>query len=171
MKVGGKMNKKYELRIQLNQIYEPLDKKCNEIIEAIPYRLFECKAGFYNGHFKKNADGQWNMSYYPLPVVMVKKYCEIEINIENIIISTKHRKEQILNYNHNKLNQYPYEIYGWKNLFHQYFCEGIPVEEAFQKIQASDEEEFGYSFVLPFDTDVNEIVEFIKFLREEEFYC
>ena len=37
-------------------------------------------------------------------------------------------------------------------------------------VNASDEEEIGFSFVFPFDVDGKEIFEFVELLRREGFY-
>lgn len=37
-------------------------------------------------------------------------------------------------------------------------------------VNASDEEEIGFSFVFPFDVEGKEIFEFVKLLRREGFY-
>jgi len=38
------------------------------------------------------------------------------------------------------------------------------------RIAASDEKEIGFSFEFPFETEGKRVFEFVKFLRQENFY-
>lgn len=77
---------------ELNGVYYPLYIKANEILKRfVPSRIFEAEYGWYNGHYSKNQSGQYVMDYFPIPVVSVKGFCDIEIGIGQITVSTKLR--------------------------------------------------------------------------------
>jgi hypothetical protein len=85
----------YNYEEKLNQIYERLDKKRGELVEALSHHIFEVKSAYYNGHYYKNEQGDYKITWYPIPVVSVSHICDIEINLNNISVSTK-KKEQML---------------------------------------------------------------------------
>lgn len=80
----------------LNQVYSRLELKRAELTYALFHRIFELESGFYNGHYRKQEDGRFYMDYYPIPVISVKNYCDIEIGLNNISISTNLKRNAAL---------------------------------------------------------------------------
>lgn len=57
----------------LNEFYRKLYNKAQNLrspfISAI--EKYNCEMGFFNGHYSKNADGNYEMEYYPIPVIRI----------------------------------------------------------------------------------------------------
>ena len=84
----------------LNQVYYRLELKQAELTYALFHRIFELESGFYNGHYRKREDGSFHMNYYPIPVISVKNYCDIEIGLDSISISTKLKRNAAISYDY-----------------------------------------------------------------------
>ena len=154
----------------LNQIYRNLELKCMELVSVLQHRIFKIKTGFYNGNYHRGEEGAYTMDYYPIPVIEVRGYCDVEIELDHIAISTKLRKETALDYSFEKVKKYPFEAYGVEDYLADYYHPGQPVEALKENIRKSDEREIGFSFYFDFDVEKEKIFEFVKLLRREGFY-
>ena len=159
-------------RKELNDVYEKLDLKAMEL--SFPFNkihgIFQYSVGFYNGHYSKNKSGEYQMDYFPIPVISIKNMCDIEIGIEKISVSTKLKKEEALKFNYSKLNGYMFEAYGVENYLENYYIEGDTIEQLIEKVQNSEEKEIGFAFFLSDDIDGDTIYKFVKFLKRNGFY-
>lgn len=55
------------------------------------------------------------MDYFPIPVITNKGTCDIEINLDQISITTKLTRNGALSYDFEKVKAYSFEAYGVKN--------------------------------------------------------
>lgn len=164
------MPRKDELGNMLNQIYRELELKSVELTTALFHRIFEVQSGYYSGHYHKAADGQYVMDNYPIPVVSVKGYCDIEIDLDSISVSTKLKRTDALKYDYTKLRGYSFEAYGVESYLDDYYHEGQTVHDLISNIEKCDEKEIGFAFRFGFDVEKERIFEFVKFLRRSHFY-
>ena len=103
-------------------------------------------------------------------MIDVKGFCDIEVGFDKISISTKLKREKALTYSFKKFENYELEAYGVNNYLLDFYHSGQSLCVLKDNVNASDEEEIGFSFVFPFDVDGKEIFEFVKLLRREGFY-
>lgn len=155
---------------EINAFYNRLDVKCVEIYHALFHRVFELEYGWYNGHYHKDDMNEWVRESYPIPVISVKGFCDIEIQSDKISVSTKLSRYDALNYSFDKFVNYEFESYGVDDYLADYYHSGQTVLQMKENIRACNEKEIGFSFYFPFDIDVAEIYEFVKLLRCEGFY-
>lgn len=154
----------------LNQVYYRLELKRAELTHALFHRIFELESGFYNGHYRKWEDGIFHMDYYPIPVISVKNYCDIEIGLDSISISTKLKRNAALSYDYSKLHAYRFEVYGVEDYLADYYHEGMTVQQLLGNMKTSEEHEIAFSFRFDFDTHGEAIYAIVKLLRREGFY-
>ncbi len=155
---------------QLNKIYERLDSKTFDIIGALFHRIFELESGWYSGQYHKNEAGKWEEASYPVPIVSVKGFCDIEIHFDQITVFTKLKRTVALTYSFEKFAQYDFEAYSVKYYRVSYRDAGQTLEEMKENIRASDDREIKFAFYFPFDIERKPIFEFVKLLRREGFY-
>lgn len=155
---------------EINAAYHRLEMKQAEIVYALFHRIFELESGWYNGHYHKNDAGDWQRESYPIPVVTVKGFCDIEIQFDKISVSTKLKRDAALAYSFEKFSGYEFEAYGVEDYLADFYHAGQTVKEMKENIRACGEAEIGFSFVFPFDIDGKQIFEFAKLLRREGFY-
>ena len=159
-------------RKSLNEVYRKMDGKMREI--AAPFRQnrddFSFSYGYFNGHYYKNENGEYEMDYFPIPVVSVEGICDIEIGLEEISISTKRTRREAVSYDYGKLSGYHFEVYGVENYLEDYYTEGNTIEELLENVRKSPEEHIGFTFYFSYDLDGNAVYEFVKFLRDEGFF-
>ena len=159
-----------ELLKEINIAYNRLEMKHAEITHAFCHRIFELESGWYNGHYHKGEAGNWFRESYPIPVIGIKGICDIEIQFENISISTKLKRDMALAYSFEKFSGYEFEAYGVEDYLADFYHAGQTVQEMKDSIHACDEKEIGFSFVFPFDVEGKQIFEFVKLLRREGFF-
>ena len=159
-----------ELLKEINAAYYRLEQKQAEIAHALFHRIFELESGWYNGHYHKGDDGSWFRESYPIPVIGVKGFCDIEIQFDRISISTKLKREVALSYSYEKISGYEFEAYGVEDYLADYYHPGQTIQELKKNIRACKESEIGFSFAFPFDVEGKQILEFVKLLRREEFF-
>ena len=160
-----------------NQLLNEINTACYrleliqaEIVHALFHRIFELESGWYNGHYHKGEDGNWLRESYPIPVIGVKGFCDIEIQFDKISVSTKLKRNMALAYSFEKFARYEFEAYGVENYLADLYHSGQTVQEMKDNIHACDEKEIGFSFVFPFDVDGKQLFEFVKLLRCEGFF-
>ncbi|MDE6748304.1 MAG: hypothetical protein K2K21_04470 [Lachnospiraceae bacterium] len=155
---------------EINTAYYRLEMKNAEIIHALFNRIFELEFGWFNGHYHKNDAGEWHRESYPIPVISVKGFCDIEIQFDKITVSTKLKREAALSYSFEKFSEYEFEVYGVEDYLADFYHDGQMIQEMKENISACDEAEIGFSFAFPFDVEGKQIFEFVKLLRREGFY-
>lgn len=159
-----------ELLNEINTAYYRLEMKQAEIIHALFHRIFELESGWYNGHYHKGNNDNWIRESYPIPVIGVKGFCDIEIQFDKISISTKLKRNTALTYSFEKFTRHEFEAYGVEDYLADFYHAGQTVQEMKDNIRDCDEKEIGFSFMFPFEFDGKQIFEFVKLLRREGFY-
>lgn len=155
---------------ELNNVYYRLETKQAELFQGLFHRTFELKRGYYNGNYHRDNGGNYVMEYYPIPIIEVQGLCDVEINLENITVSTKLTKQKAMEYNYDRLKEYSFEVYGVEEYLQDYYKTGMTTEELQAAIKKSEEKEIGFSFRFGFDVTGNEMYEFAKMLRREGFF-
>lgn len=79
---------------------------------------------WYNIHYYKNDDGDWSRASYPVPVISIKGYCDIEIQFEAITVSAKLKRGTALEYSYDKIMKYEYEAYGVEDYLADFYYAG-----------------------------------------------
>lgn len=159
-----------ELLSELNTAYYRLEMKQAEIVRALFHRIFELESGWYNGHYHKGDNGNWLRESYPIPVIGVKGFCDIEIQFDKISVSAKLKRDIALGYSFEKFAGYEFEAYGVEDYLADFYHAGQTIQKMKDNICACKEKEIGFSFVFPFDVEGKQIFEFVKLLRREGFY-
>ena len=155
---------------EINQEYNKLELKEAEIFHALFHRIFDLESHWYSGHYHKDNDGKWFLTSYPIPVIDVKGFCDIEVSFDKISVSAKLKRDKALTYSFKKFDNYDFEAYDVNNYLLDFYHSGQSLCVLKDNINASDAEEIGFSFVFPFDVEEKEIFEFVKLLRREGFY-
>ena len=152
-------------RSQLNEIYKELDGKAQEF-----GKLFQCTYGYYNGHYHKNIAGNYEPDYFPIPVISIKDLCDIEIDLNQISVTTKLTRDKALCYDYEKIKSYNFEIYGVENYLDDFYVAGDTISGMIEKIKASNEENVFFSFYFPFEVSANIVCKFVNFIGKEVFF-
>ena len=155
---------------RMNEIYFALSTKQAQLFHGLYHRIFELSSGFYNGHERQPPNGGWQMDYYPIPVISVKGYCDVEISPGGISDTTKKKWKDALNRSFEKLKGYSFEAFGVESYPDTFYRDGMTIAEMKENISRSEEREIGFCFSLPWDTNGEAMYEFAKLLRREGFY-
>lgn len=153
-------------RCQLNDIYRKLDEKAREISQL----LYNSTFGYYNGHYYRNKSGDYEIDYFPIPVITIKDTCDIEINFDQISVTTKLTRDGALSYEFEKVKVYRFEAYGVKEYLNDFYIAGNTIDTMIEKIRESQEENIFFSFYFPYEVASNSICEFVKFIKTEGFF-
>lgn len=159
-------------RQELNEFYKKLDFKAMKL--AGPFNkihgIFNCKVAYFNGHYSKNEHGDYEMDFFPIPVISIENYCDIEIGIDGVSLSAKLKREEALKFDYMKLRNYKFEAYGVEDYLNDFYVEGNTFEQLISNIRKSKEKEIGFAFYFSDAVDGEQIYDFVKFLRKEGFY-
>lgn len=159
-----------ELLNEINAFYCRLETRHDEIANALFHRIFQLESHWYSGHYHKDDNGNWITESYPIPVISVKGFCDVEIRFDKISVLTKLQRHTALSYSFEKFDKYEFEAYGVDNYFVNFHCTGQTVQEMKNNIRTCREKEINFSIIFPFDVDGKELFEFVKLLRREGFY-
>lgn len=154
----------------INAAYYRLEMKMAQITHALFHRIFDLESGWYNGHYHKDNNGNWYRESYPIPVISVRGFCDIEIQFEKISVSTKLKRDAALTCSFEKFAGYELEAYGVGDYIADFHHTGRTVQEMKENIRTCAENEIEFSFVFPFEIVGKQIFEFVKLLRREGFY-
>lgn len=156
--------------MEMNRVYSALQDKLTELTQGLTHRIFQLEAGWYNGHYTKGSSGDWQMDFYPIPVLTVGNLCDIEIGLSEVTVSTKLNRETALEYSFSKFSGIPFEAFSVKEYLTDYYTEGITIEQFHTNIKNSEEAEIGVQFRLPFEITGESLFNFCKLLRKEKFF-
>lgn len=159
-----------EVISELNQIYRRLEFKGIQILNGLHHRIFEPRLSYYSGHYRRQEDGSFAVDDFPIPVVEVKGYCDVEINLDSVTVSTKLHRADALAHTYEKLIRYKFEAYGVDDYLSDFYHPGMTIAELKENVRNSDEKEIGFSFQFDFGIDGDTMYEFVKLLRREGFY-
>ena len=127
-----------ELLNEINTAYYRLEMKQVEIIHALFHRIFALESGWYNGHYHKSDNDNWIRESYPIPVIGVKGFCDIEIQFDKIFISTKLQRSTALTYSFEKFTWYEFEAYGVEDYLADFYHAGQTMHEMKDNIRVCD---------------------------------
>ena len=159
------------VREQLNRIYRPLDEKAHEYLSEMTklHGGFEIESGFYNGHYHKNSEGNYQIDAYPIPVINVKGLCDIEIDFDGTSITSKLSKEQIISFDWNLLGNVKFEVYGVNDFLRDY-GDNYSACEISESVQNSEEKEFFISFFIPVNESGESVLKLLRKLQKHGFH-
>lgn len=164
------MNSMENVSTMLNEIYRKLDLKCVQLVNALFSGIFEIESAWYNGYYRKTDDSKYVMNYYPIPVISVKHYCDIEIDLENIRIVTKLKRKKALQFSFAEFNNYHFIAHSKAGCFYDFDNRKMSISDLHNIISKSDNNEIKFTFYFKFDADEKDIYKFVKLLRRKEFY-
>jgi len=75
------------------------------------------------------------MNVYPIPVISVQDLCDIEIDLDNVCISTKLSKQNALSFNCDKVAHLEFEVFGVEDYLADYYLPGEEISTLLQKIK------------------------------------
>lgn len=110
-----------------------------EIVHTLFYRIFELESGWYSEHYHKGNNGNWFRESYPIPVIGVKGFCDIEIQFDKISVSTKLKRNIALAYSFEKFAGYEFEAYGVEDYLADFYHSGQTVQELKENVRACDD--------------------------------
>ena len=152
-------------RRQLNKIYEKLDEKAREIS-----KLLDCSYAYYNGHYNRNESDNYEIEYFPIPVITIKGVCDIEIGLDQISVTAKLSKKDALSYDYGKVKAFNFEAYGENNYLDDFYIAGSTIDGMIKKIEKSSESNIFFSFAFPYEMDSDDLCKFVKFIKSEGFF-
>lgn len=155
----------------LNEIYKPLIAKSDKLfnmLNAIYHK--KVSLGFYNNHFYKNENGEYLPDYFPIPVVSIENFCDLEFDLDCISITTKLKKDDAIKLDYSKISKYIFEIYGVNEYLTDYYTENTDIYDALNKLKNSSESEFFYTFYFNHDTLEDKLSDVLKYLSDNKFY-
>lgn len=156
---------------ELNEFYYQLQIRCNSLMLGLRHRLLETECGWYNGHYYKNEEGEYECANYPIPVITVKGLCDIEVNLDSVSVTSKRNRLDTLDYSFSRFTGVPFEVFSIEQyLDEDYYAPGMSMEDFRENMRKSQEEELGFSFQFDKDVDKDEMFGFVKLLRQEGFY-
>lgn len=159
-----------EIALQLNQIYEPLEMKAAQLAFGLHHRIFDPQVRYYSGHYRRGVDGEYQRDSFPIPVVEVPGYCDVEVNLDCVTVSTKLRRDVALVYTFEKFQQYEFDAFGIDDYLSDFYLPGMTIEQMKENIRSSDETEIGFSFKFTHEIDGDTMYEFVKLLNRQGFY-
>ena len=117
---------------ELNQFYFRLRIKCAELALGLHHRIFQVEWGWFSGHYEKDGDGEYSRNDYPIPVISVKGYCDIEVNPDCVTVTAKRKRRDVLEGDFEKsfakLTAYPFEAFGVEGYLDGFYQPGMTLE-------------------------------------------
>ncbi len=157
-------------REELNQLYKPLDDQMRALLSLLKeWHGEKVTYGWFNSHYHKNAAGEYQKDIYPIPVISVRGLCDIEIDFDGITVTTKLSKEQIQKTDWTAFSGVPFELYGVEDYLKDYGTERA-IQALSNRVRLSSEKEFFISFSLSRHIQADQVISFIKMVRDKQFY-
>jgi len=157
---------------ELNSFYKSLDLKRKEVVSLLGFLKgrYKITVGWFNGHYAKDGNGDFQIEYFPIPVISIYGLCDIEISTEGASVSTKLKREDALGFDIGQLKGYAFEVFGVVDYLSTYYAEGVSEDQYRKNILASKEKDIGFAFSLPNDKDGKSLLALLKLLIEDGFF-
>ena len=155
---------------QLNEFYKNLDDKAEQIKDLLKRKGFKAEKRYYNGHYNKDASGNYVKDYYPVPVIEVEGVCDIEIVGMHINITTKTSIKNAIEFNYEKLSEYYFEVYGVVDYLSDYYKSGDDIVKLYKNLETCNEKEIGFGFSFTNSTTADKILSVVVTLKQNGFY-
>ena len=111
----------------------------------------------------------YEMEYYPIPVISIIDYCDIEVGIDKLSISAKLSKVEAEVFDYSLLEKYEFEAYGIEHYLDDFYSKGSTIDEFINRVKVSNEQEIGFSFIFD-DLDEDGVYAFVEFLIRNKFF-
>lgn len=154
----------------LNEFYHLLEDKKNEIIQSLKGLNLQMSSGWFNGHYRKTDSGKWEREAFPIPVISIYGFCDIEIHDERLSLSTKMKKENALAFSFVPYTAYEFEAFGVEDYLADYFHSGMTLDDMKEQIEKSGESEIGFAIIVPFDFKNKSLMDLIEKLKTDGFF-
>ena len=83
-------------RVGLNQFYKPLNDQMRALLPLLKdWHGMKITCGWFNGHYHKDAAGEYQKDVYPIPVISVMGLCDIEIDFDGTTVTAKLSREHL----------------------------------------------------------------------------
>lgn len=66
-----------------------------QMLNGLHHRIFDPKLGCHGGHYRRTEKGCFATDRFPISVVEVPGYCDVEIHLDRVVISAKLRREDL----------------------------------------------------------------------------
>ena len=158
-------------KTELNEFYRNLYTKAQSLRNPFTSTSgkYKCSMAFFNGHYSRNDSGQYEMEYFPIPVISIIDVCDIEVGIDTITVSTKLSRFEAEAFDYSLLQKYKFEAYGVNNYLEDYYTNGSTIADFIQKVKHSNEESIGFSFTFN-NLDEDRVYAFVEFLSANKFF-
>ena len=148
---------------ELNQIYSKLNKKRDEMLNSLMNgEGYEIAWGFFSHHFYK-VNETFLLEEYPIPVITINDYIDIGIDLDEIFIEAHLSKDIMLLIDYSIINR-PFDVYGLEEFYDDIHNSSMDLLSIKDRIEASNEEEFGLSFSFDFNEDIDSILDFVSII-------
>lgn len=160
-----------ELRKLLNALYEPLQVRADMLHGIINKEKlgYELRRGYFGGHYRKNARGEYEMDFYPIPEIELRGLCDIEVGFFETGVTAKLQKKRLAELDASVLAPYRFTVSGveeWEIDFGDQSDFAAVVKNA----ENSMETELFFCFTLDAEASGEEIAELARRIKASGFY-
>lgn len=134
---------------EIDAAYRALETRLEAVKAAVRQSGLEWTAGWYNGHYVRDGRGEFRRQACPIPVVSVKRLCDIELGFSALNITAKLSRAQALAFPYETLPPCSFEAYGVEDYLSDYYHAGQSLETLRQNVAASAESEISFAFSWP----------------------
>lgn len=159
-----------DIKDLLNDAYRPLCEKAAEFEAALskPYSGFNHSGGFFNRLYSKNYCALRMKDEYPIPIISVGWFCDIGIDFDCLTAVSKIEKRRAAVFDWSLFNNTSFEVFGAEDTLRSYGSDKN-VDAIGRAVSGSAEKAFLVVFTLPFDTDGEGILWFVRKLQMNGF--
>jgi hypothetical protein len=106
-------------------------------------------------------DNEWELEYYPIPVITIKDLCDIGIDIDHIFIECNITKDHAMIIDWNSFLPSQFAVYGVNDYLQDIYNSSMTIESIYQRIKDCSEQELSIEFMLNYLEDCNKLIEII----------
>lgn len=149
------------IQSELNDIYEPLCAKSDEVCDCFKKAGYKISVGFYNNHSVRKGEGFF-LEHYPIPVIKIMGIGDVGIDIDSVWMEVIITKDEAFLLDYSELaRSHSIEIYGVENYLHDFYTfynEKADAGKIIDKIRNSEETQICINFTFGADCNPNELV-------------
>lgn len=146
----------------LNELYLELQEEKNNILEYLDSEQYEYTVGYFPYHSFKEED-TFYIEYYPIPVITLSESLDIGIDLEQVFLEFKLKREEAILFDFKEIELYHFEVYGIVDYYNDFYLENN-IDAISQNIMNSDEDEVGVSILISKENIVSTVHEIIDYL-------
>lgn len=155
---------------RMNIFYKAINQLWLSVYASLDHRVFELESGYQPRHSYFNAQRERITDDYPLPYIVLKGFCEFQVEPTCLSCFTEVRIKDVSLLNDPAFRDVPFDVWGEDDCYELLYRSGEDSISLSEAIADAEEQWLVVHFHLTWEQDGDDFYRFAKLLRKRGFF-